>query len=153
MDESGALAHVKTLGNETAHVILRGSDTGTNYGPEDIQAAKELLNEKGLLESIIVDASHGNSNKKAENQIKVIASVSEQIALGEVAIRGVMIESNLKAGNQNLKDASGNYRPKEDLEPGVSVTDECVDLTETAQMLKLLAQAASSRRKILQHIG
>jgi 3-deoxy-7-phosphoheptulonate synthase len=149
MDEGGSLAHVKTTGNETAHIILRGSDSGPNYYPEDISKTKALLSKKGLLESIIVDASHGNSHKKADRQMEVIISVAEQVSLGETAIRGVMIESNLKRGNQKLRDEVGNFKPKEALEKGVSVTDECVDLEMTKDMLEVLAKAVRARQQSL----
>ncbi len=140
MDLNGLPIQVKSKGNPTGHVILRGDADGPNYSPEHIAATKEKLAKKDLVESIVVDASHGNSGKKAVNQIKVIEGVCDQVANGEEAIIGVMVESNLVAGNQKLGD------PK-DLKYGCSITDECVDVDETADMLAKLAAAVEKRRQ------
>lgn len=140
IDTSGATKQVNTKGNDTGHVILRGDNNGPNYSAEHIATTKAILHDKGLEESIIVDASHGNSGKKASRQMAVIESISQQVAGGETAICGVMVESNLVAGNQKLG------KP-EDLVYGQSITDECVDLQETEKMLDKLSQAAAARRK------
>lgn len=139
MDMNGAPSQINTKGNPTGHVILRGDADGPNYSAEHIADTKEKLAKKGLIQSILIDVSHGNSGKKAEHQMEVIDDVCRQVAGGETAICGVMIESNLVAGSQKLED------PK-DLIYGCSITDECVDAAETARMLEKLASAAKKRR-------
>ena len=136
---NGAIKQINSLGNDTGHIILRGDTNGPNYSAEHIAKTKEILRKKGLQESIIVDASHGNSGKVAARQQDVIADVSRQVSGGEAAIVGVMIESNLVAGAQRLDD------PKH-LEYGKSVTDECVGLDTTEQMLATLADAVAKRK-------
>lgn len=140
MGMNGAPCSMTSTGNDTAHVILRGSSHGPNYSAEHVAATKEKLAAKNLPQSIVIDASHGNSNKKAANQMLVIADIAAQVAAGEHAICGVMIEGNLVAGQQKLSD------PKT-LEYGKSITDECVGLDDTQQMLAELANAARQRRK------
>lgn len=142
MEETGNMCVVRTKGNELAHVVLRGSDKGSNYSSDNIAKAKGLLQEKGLLEAIIIDASHGNSNKQANKQLEVVLNVAEQIALGEFAIKGVMIESNLVAGKQELKKGV-------ELVYGQSITDECVGLDQTLGMLEVLSHAVKRRREII----
>lgn len=139
MDLDGLPIQVRSKGNPTGHVILRGDADGPNYSAEHIASTKEKLAKKSLTESIVIDASHGNSGKKAENQMNVIKDVCAQVAGGEGAIVGVMVESNLVAGNQKLGD------PK-DLIYGCSITDECVDVDTTADMLAKLASAVEKRR-------
>jgi 3-deoxy-7-phosphoheptulonate synthase len=129
-----------TRGNPLAHIILRGSDKGSNYEKQHIRKAKEILAAKDLLEAIVVDASHGNSGKQADRQIEVVRNVCMQITLGEAAIKGVMIESNLVAGRQDL--VAGRK-----LEYGKSVTDECVGLEAAEAMMELLATAGAARRR------
>ncbi|MDB5170921.1 MAG: aroG [Candidatus Saccharibacteria bacterium] len=143
MGMNGMPNQIETTGNELAHVILRGDQNGPNYSEKHIAETTALLKKKGLLNAIVIDASHGNSLKVADNQIEVIADVSRQVALGEQAIRGVMIESNLVAGSQNLKKT-----PKEELIYGQSVTDECVGLPDTITMLSALADAVRKRRLV-----
>lgn len=142
INASGATKQVNSAGNDTGHIILRGDNSGTNYSPESIAKTKAILRDKSLEESIIVDASHGNSGKIASQQMTAVQSVCHQVSGGEPAICGVMIESNLVAGNQRLG------RP-EDLVYGQSITDECVGLADTETMLKKLSQAASARQKLL----
>lgn len=140
MTMNGVPCSMTSTGNATAHVILRGSNSGPNYAANHVAAAKKKLASKGLPESIMVDASHGNSGKKAANQKMVIASIAEQLIGGEQAICGVMIESNLLEGSQKLVDAAS-------LEYGKSITDECVGIEETERMLSSLAKAVHDRRK------
>jgi 3-deoxy-7-phosphoheptulonate synthase len=94
----GVVAIVGTVGNPDSFVILRGGKKGTNYDAQSIAAAKEKLNSSGLPARIMVDCSHGNSQKNHKNQPKVAAALGEQIAAGETAIMGVMIESNINEG-------------------------------------------------------
>jgi 3-deoxy-7-phosphoheptulonate synthase len=141
IDSYGATKQINSLGNPTGHIILRGGSAGPNYSEDYIESAKLLLTRKGLNESIMIDASHGNSNKIAANQIKAINSVARQLENGETAIRGVMIESNLISGCQkiNLLD---------ELTYGQSVTDDCVGIDETERMLEILNAASRLRLKI-----
>lgn len=94
----GNIAIVGTAGNEDCFVILRGGKKGTNYDAKSVQEAKESLKKKGLTPRLMVDCSHGNSEKNHKNQPKVAAVLAEQIAGGEDAIMGVMIESHINEG-------------------------------------------------------
>ena len=94
----GVVAIVGTVGNEDCFVILRGGTTGTNYDEESIRKAKEKLISKGLRPRLMVDCSHGNSEKDHRNQPKVAKSLAEQIEKGEEGIMGVMIESHINEG-------------------------------------------------------
>ncbi len=148
MSTDGTISQINTNGNTSAHVILRGDNTGPNYSAEHIAKVKQLLKEHDLPESIVIDASHGNSQKLAANQLKVIADVAQQVASGETAIAGVMIESNLVEGAQNLKNANGSLKLASELVYGQSITDACVGLDDTAAMLANLADAVQTRRKV-----
>ena len=108
----------------------------------DIADTRRRLAARGLPEVVVVDASHGNSQKNHLRQIEVVRDLAGQIASGEQAIRGVMLESNLVAGRQDLDQR----RPGE-LEYGKSVTDACVDLETTEGLLAELADAARTRRR------
>jgi 3-deoxy-7-phosphoheptulonate synthase len=136
---NGTTKQVNSSGNDTGHVILRGDAKGPNYSTEHITMTKRILREKGLPESIIVDASHGNSGKQASRQPTVITDICRQAVAGESAICGVMIESNLVAGNQKPGVLST-------LVYGQSITDECAGLPDTEAMLARLADAARKRR-------
>ena len=141
VDRHGMTAQLSTTGNETGHVILRGDKSGPNYSAAHIADTRAKLRERGLPEVVVVDASHGNSQKNHLRQIEVVHDLAGQIRSGESAIRGVMLESNLVAGRQDLDQ----YRP-DALEYGKSVTDACVDLATTEAMLAELADAARARR-------
>lgn len=135
--KSGLAAIITTKGNDSCFVILRGGKKGTNYDVESIKEAKAAL-PKG--KTIMVDCSHGNSNKDYKNQPKVCSEVARQVANGEDKIIGVMIESNINEGNQKIpKDLS-------QLKYGVSVTDACVSFETTEVMLRELAEAVKQRR-------
>lgn len=139
MDLNGLPIQVRSKGNLTGHIILRGDSNGPNHSAEHIARTKSLLELKGLQQSIVIDTSHGNSGKQAANQMKVVDDVCRQVAGGETAICGVMIESNLLSGAQKLDE------PKK-LVYGQSITDECVNVAETTDMLAKLAEAARKRR-------
>jgi len=141
VDRHGMSAQLSTTGNDTGHVILRGDKDGPNYSAAHIAETKAKLRQRGLPEVVVVDASHGNSQKNHLRQLDVVHDVAGQIAGGEHAIRGVMLESNLVAGRQDLDQ----QRPGA-LEYGKSVTDACADLDMTAAMLDELARAARARR-------
>lgn len=140
----GVVAIVGTTGNEDCFVILRGGTKGTNYDAESIKEAKASLEKKGMRQSLMVDCSHGNSNKDHNNQPKVAASIAEQLANGEEAIMGVMIESNINEGNQKVP-AEG----KAGLKYGVSITDACINWETTEAVLAQLAEGVKKRRSVL----
>jgi 3-deoxy-7-phosphoheptulonate synthase len=144
VDHHGVSAQLSTTGNDTAHVILRGDRFGPNYSATHIADTKQKLAERGLPEVVVVDASHGNSQKDHLRQIEVVRNLAGQVAGGERAIRGVMMESNLVAGRQDL-----DRRHPERLEYGTSVTDACVDLDTTEVMLAELAAATRARRGVV----
>jgi 3-deoxy-7-phosphoheptulonate synthase len=141
VDRHGISAQLSTTGNGTGHVILRGDKDGPNYSAAHVADTRAKLRARGLPEVVVVDASHGNSQKNHLRQIDVVHDLARQIAGGETAIRGVMLESNLVAGRQDLDQ----QRPAA-LEYGKSVTDACVDLDTTAAMLQELAKASRARR-------
>jgi 3-deoxy-7-phosphoheptulonate synthase len=142
VDRHGMTAQLSTTGNETGHVILRGDKFGPNYSAAHIADTRAKLRARGLPEVVVVDASHGNSQKNHLRQIEVVHDLAGQIRSGESAIRGVVLESNLVAGRQNLDQAHPAA-----LEYGKSVTDACVDLPTTEAMLEELADAARARRQ------
>jgi 3-deoxy-7-phosphoheptulonate synthase len=140
----GVVAVVGTLGNEDCFVILRGGTSGTNFDAKSIAAAKEKLRSKGLSDRLMVDCSHGNSEKNHKNQPKVAKVLAEQIERGEEAIMGVMIESNINEGNQKVP-AEG----KKGLKYGVSITDACIHWEDTEEVLEILAKAVARRRVVV----
>jgi 3-deoxy-7-phosphoheptulonate synthase len=140
LTHEGMPAVLETAGNEHAHLVLRGgSRTGPNYTAEHVQHAVGLLNSASIQPAIVVDCSHGNSAKQYARQSEVSACVADQVAQGQRALIGVMLESHLVAGNQNL--ASG--RP---LVYGQSITDACLDFDETIPLLHRLASSVRERR-------
>jgi 3-deoxy-7-phosphoheptulonate synthase len=141
VDRHGMTAQLSTTGNETGHVILRGDKHGPNYSAAHIADTKAKLAARSLPAAIVVDASHGNSQKNHLRQLDVVHDLAGQIAAGDRAIRGVMLESHLVAGRQDL-----DQRHPDELEYGKSVTDACVDLDMTAAMLDELAGATRARR-------
>lgn len=102
ISKSGTASIVATSGNQDCFVVLRGGKRGTNYDRKSIQEVKEDLQKSGLSTKLMVDCSHGNSQKNFRNQTKVANVLGEQIATGEMAIMGVMIESNIKEGKNLL---------------------------------------------------
>ncbi|MGY1741740.1 MULTISPECIES: 3-deoxy-7-phosphoheptulonate synthase [unclassified Blastococcus] len=142
VDRHGMTAQLSTTGNETAHVILRGDVNGPNHSAEHVAATRAALRARGLPEVVVVDASHGNSRKDHRRQPAVVHDLAEQVAAGETAIRGVMLEGHLRAGRQDL-----DQRDPGALEYGVSVTDACVDPATAEAMLDELAAATRARRR------
>ncbi len=136
---SGATGIFTTTGNDDAHIILRGGKGCTNYSSEDIQTTARALEAARLNPAVMVDCSHGNSEKKHKNQIKVAIELARQIACGEQKIVGVMLESNLKEGRQD-------YIEGKPLTYGQSITDACIDWADTEYTLRALAQAVRERR-------
>jgi 3-deoxy-7-phosphoheptulonate synthase len=133
--KQGMSAIVTTKGNPYCHVILRGSNKGPNYDEQSIAQTIDLLKNKGLAPHLMIDCSHGNSSKDYTRQPIVASDVAKQIAGGCNAINGVMLESNLKEGNQ-----------KKPVEYGVSITDACISWETTVGVLEELAQAVEKRR-------
>jgi len=132
---------VRTSGNPDAHVILRGSSSGPNYGPEHVRAAADRLRAAGMPARVMVDASHGNSGKDHVRQQAVAHELAEQIAAerasGAAAVAGVMLESFLVGGAQKLDPRPGHP----ELVHGQSVTDACMAWDATVEVLEHLAAA------------
>jgi 3-deoxy-7-phosphoheptulonate synthase len=137
--EQGLAAFVSTRGNPYGHVILRGGARGPNYDRASVRAALDALREAGLPERLIIDASHGNSERDHQRQPVVARDIAEQIAAGERGIAGVMVESFLVPGRQELSDPSR-------LVYGQSITDACIGWDETVAVLQDFASAARARR-------
>lgn len=145
----GVVAIVGTVGNEDCFVILRGGKRGTNYDAGSIAEARGKLAKAGLQgRGLMVDCSHGNSLKDHRNQPKVARALAEQIAGGEEAIMGVMIESFINEGAQKVPKEG-----KEGLSYGVSITDACIGWEDTERVLDELAAAVRRRRKTRQTNG
>ncbi|KAG9659329.1 Phe-inhibited DAHP synthase AroG, partial [Aureobasidium melanogenum] len=139
----GNVAIVGTAGNDDCFVILRGGKKGTNYHPKDIQESKEKLQKIGYAKPrLMVDCSHGNSEKNHKNQPKVAHELATQIAAGEEAIMSVMIESHINEGNQKMPKEG-----KSGLKYAVSITDACIGWEDTELVLAELADAVQKRRK------
>lgn len=142
LNSAGVICITHTTGNKDCHVILRGGNKGPNYEASYVQETKKILEKAGLPTSIMIDCSHGNSNKDFKNQPKVAQSIAEQVSQGEDAIVGVMIESHLKEGKQNVP-TDGPYA----LTYGVSITDGCINWKDTELVLENLSQAVKKRRE------
>ncbi|WP_459618133.1 3-deoxy-7-phosphoheptulonate synthase AroG [Bordetella sp. 2513F-2] len=139
--KGGHSAIVSTAGNEDCHVILRGGKS-PNYDAASIEAACQDMARSGLAQRVMIDASHANSSKKPENQPLVAEDVAQQLERGESRIVGMMIESHLLAGRQDL--VAG-----QELVYGQSITDGCIDWETSERVLARLAQAVAQRRRIL----
>jgi 3-deoxy-7-phosphoheptulonate synthase len=139
IDDAGAPAILHTTGNPDGHVILRGGKASANYGADAIAGALEMLAAAGLPERVVIDASHGNSEKDPAKQVVAAQSVAAQVAGGDEAIVGLMLESFLVAGRQDLNGG-------EELVYGQSVTDPCIDWDTTVSLLNELAGAVRARR-------
>ena len=139
MTKMGQVAVFETGGNDDCHIILRGGSRGPNYHAEDVAKAQSLLRKAGVCERVMVDCSHANSQKDYQRQVAVAQELGAQIAQGEQAILGLMIESHLEPGRQDLKTG-------EPLKWGVSITDACLGWAQTEGVLRELAQAARARR-------
>jgi 3-deoxy-7-phosphoheptulonate synthase len=139
VDVSGTPAILYTQGNPDCHVILRGGRGAPNYGPDAVGETLEQLRAAGLAERVVIDASHDNSGKDHERQPGVVSEIADQMAAGNGAIVGVMMESFLVAGRQDLE--SGHP-----LVYGQSITDACMDWDNTVLTLDRLASAVRKRR-------
>jgi 3-deoxy-7-phosphoheptulonate synthase len=140
--KAGHSAIVSTAGNEDCHVILRGGKTA-NYDAASVDAACQDLGKAGVAARLMIDFSHANSEKQFKRQIDVARDVAGQLIKGEDRICGVMIESHLKEGRQDLL-------PGKPLEYGQSITDACIGWEDSVDVLNLLAEAVRKRRVALE---
>jgi 3-deoxy-7-phosphoheptulonate synthase len=138
--EQGLTAIVATRGNPDCHVILRGGQTGPNYGAANVQKVAQAMRDTGLSPRIMIDTSHGNSEKDWRRQPLVARDIGEQVAQGDTSIQGVMMESFLVEGRQNVAARSA-------LTYGQSITDPCLGWDATPPVLRGLAEAARARRR------
>lgn len=134
INQSGQVCLLHTKGNSNGHVILRGGKT-PNYHAEDIAACEAEMKKAGLEPSLMVDCSHGNSNKDYRRQSQVVDSIIEQIINGNESITGIMLESHINEGNQTSEQA------RDTMKYGVSVTDACINWQTTETVLRNLHQA------------
>ncbi|MBJ9972655.1 3-deoxy-7-phosphoheptulonate synthase [Providencia rettgeri] len=134
INQSGQVCLLHTKGNSNGHVILRGGKT-PNYNAEDIAACEAEMKKAGLEPSLMVDCSHGNSNKDYRRQPLVVDSIIEQIINGNESITGIMLESHINEGNQTSEQA------RDTMKYGVSVTDACINWQTTETVLRKLHQA------------
>ena len=140
INQGGQASIVSTTGNPHGHLVLRGGNRGTNFHREAVQAAAAELSRSDLAARMMVDCSHGNSNKDYRRQGEVLATVAEQVREGFNHVMGVMLESHLVEGNQKLNPdrAAMTY--------GQSVTDACISIESTAELLDQLASAVQASR-------
>nr|ELR5252736.1 3-deoxy-7-phosphoheptulonate synthase [Providencia rettgeri] len=134
INQSGQVCLLHTKGNSNGHVILRGGKK-PNYEAEDIAACEVEMKKAGLAPSLMVDCSHGNSNKDYRRQPQVVDSIIEQIVNGNESITGIMLESHINEGNQTSEQA------RDMMKYGVSVTDACINWQTTETVLRNLHQA------------
>lgn len=140
VNDDGRIGVVRTSGNPHTHLVLRGGSRGSNYAAADVLAAAAALKKAGVNPRMLVDCSHDNSGKNAARQPDVLAEVGSQLRAGSADVLGVMIESNLVAGRQEL----GSDRSA--LVYGQSITDACVDFATTERMLEGFAADIVGRR-------
>ena len=139
IDKNGNSAVFRTTGNDMCHLILRGGETGPNYYEDEVELASKTLREKKLNDAIVIDCSHSNSRKDYTKQKRVLRNVIEQVVLGEKAIKGFMLESNINEGNQKISDDLS------ELKYGVSVTDSCIGWEETERIILSAAEILRKR--------
>ncbi len=140
LTKKGHSAIFSTAGNDDCHIILRGGNTSPNYDAESIRHAAEQLQQNGLRPEMMVDCSHANSNKDYRRQVDVCRDIATQISSGEKRIIGVMMESNLVEGRQDVI-------PGQKLTYGQSITDACIAWETTEVLLQELAAAVKQRRE------
>ncbi len=127
LTEKGRVGIFRTKGNRFGHIVLRGGEHGPNFAPENIAFTKVAMQRQGLQPNIIIDCSHANSGKQHQRQAIAFNSAVEQVIAGESSIKGVMLESNLEAGQQPICDT---------LKAGISITDSCIDFGTTEQLIR-----------------
>lgn len=138
IDSAGRVSVVRTSGNPHAHVVLRGGSSGPNYHPSAVQAAASKLRAAHLNPRVLVDCSHGNTQKDYTRQPSVAESVADQVRAGHETVLGVMLESHLVAGRQDFK-------PGKALTYGQSITDACIDFATTENVFETLADSVRRR--------
>ena len=142
IDQQGNTCILRTEGNRSCHMILRGGTSGPNYYEEDVEEAVELMENADIENpSVIIDCSHANSGKKYTRQRRVFRSVLDQVLHGQKNISGIMLESNLSPGNQKF---TGNF---DELKYGISITDSCIGWQETEEILLSAAEDLRRYRK------
>jgi 3-deoxy-7-phosphoheptulonate synthase len=139
IDDNGAPAILHTTGNPDGHVILRGGKRAPNYDAESVAKSLERMRAAGLPERVVVDASHGNSEKDPAKQVVAARAIGQQVADGSDAVVGIMLESFLVEGRQDLEDS-------EELTYGQSITDACIAWDDTVSLLDELAADVRARR-------
>ncbi len=137
INQDGLASIVSTTGNPDGHLVLRGGNSGTNYDIKSVLNVSRQLSEAGLINKVMVDCSHGNSNKDYRRQADVLRTVAKQVKEGSKNVMGVMIESHLIEGNQKLSSDLNS------LTYGQSITDACIDIQTTELLLEELAIAVS----------
>jgi 3-deoxy-7-phosphoheptulonate synthase len=138
MTKQGITAIFETSGNDDAHIILRGGQSGTNFHSEAVNEAAELLGKYDMPYKVMIDCSHGNSLKDYKRQPLVCESVAQQVISGSDNILGIMVESHLVEGNQSISDRPLVY--------GKSITDACVSWESTLEMFDMLSNAVKQKR-------
>jgi len=136
--KEGKSAIFSTTGNQDCHVILRGGKN-TNYQASDVSEVSEILQKNSLMDNIMIDASHANSQKDHSKQRIVVKDIADQISEGNKSICGVMLESNLVEGRQDIAD-------KKDLVYGKSITDACIGWDETEELIDILNTSIINNR-------
>ena len=131
VNDHGYASIVNTTGNPDGHIVLRGGSNGVNFENHHVRSISSKLKENNLPQKVMIDCSHGNSNKDYRKQSDVLKNVANQIRDGEKNILGIMIESHLKEGNQKLVK-------RKDLKYGISITDACISIETTKTLLGIL---------------
>jgi 3-deoxy-7-phosphoheptulonate synthase len=139
LTRTGETAIFETRGNADTHIILRGGSTGTNYDAKSVEAACAALTKAGMAPQVMIDFSHANSQKQHKKQLSVAQDVGHQIAGGDGRIVGVMVESHLVEGRQEIG-------PRDQMVYGQSVTDACIHWDDTVDLLRGLAASVGQRQ-------
>ena len=142
LTQQGQISIFETAGNKDCHIILRGGTLGTNYDAQAVDAASAAMSKAGLQPQIMIDFSHANSSKQHKRQINVAQDVGGQVAAGDSRIIGVMVESHIVEGRQEIG-------PRDQMCYGQSVTDACIGWDDTVELLRGLAASVSQRRERL----
>jgi len=146
--KQGLSAIIATKGNVHTHVVLRGANTGPNYEEKFVVEAAQALTKANISPLLMVDCSHGNSSKVAANQIIVSQDVANQLSRGSKFIMGVMVESNIVEGRQDIPKGGPSG-----LIYGQSITDACINFTDTIKVLDILAEGVRARKRNSQANG
>ncbi len=142
MTKNGQSAIFETSGNEDCHIILRGGNDGPNYEESFVQEAVSQLQAADVIDKLMIDCSHANSCKQHERQLVVADSIAEQLAKGTPHIMGVMVESHLEGGRQDVE-------PGQSLTYGQSITDACINWDHSLTVLETLSKGVEARRAFI----